>query len=72
MRRHEDLTSQHPLQGEDGRFWADMPNHRWSLEWVGWPKTKPRHSVHGEGWQLQVVLSILMCTALALCLMVIH
>lgn len=60
------------LSTEDRRFWADMPGHRVSMEWVGWPKAKPRHSAHDQGWHLQIVLSLAMCAAMALCLMAIH
>lgn len=57
---------------EDRIFWADMPRHWWLLEPIGWPKGKPRHASHQEGWLVQLVLSIVFCAGLALGLLLIH
>lgn len=45
------------LSDDDLCFWADMPSHRWLLEWIGWPQGKPRHgNARQDVRQLLVVL----------------
>jgi hypothetical protein len=52
------------MSDEEQEFWSQMPGNR-VLDWVGWPSTKPRHSYRHRGWLLQLVLSLVMCGALA-------
>jgi hypothetical protein len=49
-------------------FWADMPAHRWLLEWAGWPRAEPQHSSAHADWRRQLVVAIVTCLVFALAL----
>jgi Transglycosylase-like domain len=36
---------------DDEHFWARLPDHRWLLQWAGWPKRKPLHAKGHKGWR---------------------
>ncbi len=58
-------------QEEYESFWAEVPDHRWHVEWGGLAR-KPRHSMRHSHWRLQVGLSVLLCTIVAFSLTSIH